>query len=154
MGFKAEGIIDSRAWIKKSHWPFITPFQPSFVGDYGLICTRNPLDCIPSFFFLCFSCTHVETYVPCLLREDVVDIWKFFFKAAIDAWVDWHNYWIKAWKAGTPVHFFRFEDILAHPLQHLRDVMGFVLGMRDPEINGTILERRIDEVIAMGSKST
>jgi hypothetical protein len=25
-GFKAEGIVDSRAWIKKSHYPFITPF--------------------------------------------------------------------------------------------------------------------------------
>jgi hypothetical protein len=32
--------------------------------------------------------------------------------------------------------------------------MGFVLGMTDQDINGTVIERRIEEVLAMGSKST
>lgn len=32
--------------------------------------------------------------------------------------------------------------------------MGFVLGMTDSEITGTVLERRIEEVLAMGAKAT
>lgn len=153
-GFKAEGIVDSRAWIKKSHYPFTTPFQQGFQGDYSLICTRNPLDCAPSYFFLIYSLTHVESYVPCLLRDDVIEYWKFFYKKVIDSWVQWHHYWIKQAEMGKPVFFFRFEDILDSPKQHLRNLMGFILGMTDEEMNGTVIERRIEEVIALGAKST
>lgn len=32
--------------------------------------------------------------------------------------------------------------------------MGFVLGMSDVDLNGTVMERRIEEVLAMGAKST
>jgi hypothetical protein len=32
--------------------------------------------------------------------------------------------------------------------------MGFVLGMSDDDLNGTVMERRIEEVLAMGAKST
>jgi len=32
--------------------------------------------------------------------------------------------------------------------------MGFVLGLEDSEITGTVLEKRIEEVLAMGAKST
>ena len=55
---------------------------------------------------------------------------------------------------GKPVFFFRFEDILACPRQNLRDVMGFILRMTDQEMNGTVVERRIEEVLAMGAKAT
>jgi hypothetical protein len=92
--------------------------------------------------------------VPCLLREDVRETWQTFFKRVIDSWVVWHELWIKQAKTGKPIYFFRFEDILANPRQHLRDLMGFVLGMTDSEITGTVLEKRIEEVLAMGAKST
>ena len=153
-GFKGEGITDDRVWIKKSHFPQVTPFQKGFQGDYGLVCTRNPLDCMPSYFFLMFACTHVETYVPCLLREDVIEIWQQWYKRAIDQWVLWHHYWIRQADSGKPIFFFRFEDILVSPRSKLRDLMGFVLGITGSEIDGTILEKRIDEVLAMGQKAT
>lgn len=154
MGFKAEGITDDRVWIKKSHYPFTTPFQPGFQGDYGLVCIRNPLNCVPSFFFLASSCTHTESYVPCLLREDVVDVWKEFFHKAIDAWVEWHNYWLAEARAGKPVYFFGFEDILVDPKRSLRELMGFVLGMTEKDMDGSVMEQRIEEVIAMGASSS
>ena len=92
--------------------------------------------------------------MPCLLREDVIEYWKFFYKACIDSWVRWHEYWIRQAVMGKPVFFFRFEDILACPRQNLRDVMGFILRMTDQEMNGTVVERRIEEVLAMGAKAT
>lgn len=84
----------------------------------------------------------------------MAEVWKFFFKRCIDSWVLWHEYWIRQARSGKPIYFFRFEDILSSPRQHLRDLMGFVLGMTDEEIVGTVIEKRIEEVLKMGAKST
>ena len=32
--------------------------------------------------------------------------------------------------------------------------MGFILGMTDENMKGSVIERRIEEVLAMGAKST
>ena len=49
-----------------------------------------------------------------------------------------------------PVYFFRFEDILDHPERELRNLFKFILGMDDLE--GTVIERRIQDVMRMGAK--
>ena len=39
-GFKAEGITDERCWIKKSHFPYVLPFQWNWSNDLAVVCTR------------------------------------------------------------------------------------------------------------------
>jgi len=48
------------------------------------------------------------------------------------------------------VYFFRFEDILENQEEELRKLFKFILGMDN--IDETVIERRIQDVMAMGSK--
>ena len=50
-GLKAESICDSRAWIKKSHFPIVIPFQNPKEYDYVIICMRYEVDVMVSFFY-------------------------------------------------------------------------------------------------------
>ena len=49
-----------------------------------------------------------------------------------------------------PVYFFRFEDILTNPEAELRNLFKFILGVES--IDGTVVEQRIKDVMAMGAK--
>ena len=48
------------------------------------------------------------------------------------------------------MYFFRFEDILANPEGELRELFKFILGM--DSLDGTVIEQRIKDVLAMGAK--
>ena len=52
----------------------------------------------------------------------------------------------------VPVLFVRFEDLVSRPEPELYKMMKFILGERD--LTGTNAERRIKEVMAMGSAAT
>ena len=52
----------------------------------------------------------------------------------------------------APVLFVRFEDLVSNPEPELYKMMKFLLG--ETELSGTNAERRIKEVVAMGSKAT
>ena len=52
----------------------------------------------------------------------------------------------------APILFIRYEDLLVDPEPEVRAMMSFLLGERDLE--GTIAERRLAEVLAMDSTST
>jgi hypothetical protein len=54
-GFKAEGQVGDETWIRKSHYPFRFTFQKGFDSEIAVVCTRNPLDISPSFFYLIFT---------------------------------------------------------------------------------------------------
>jgi hypothetical protein len=112
-GFKAEGIMDERVWIKKSHYPLKLHFQQGFKSDIAVICTRNPLDISPSYFYLIYTLSHVASFKEHLLDDTVWKYWSRFQKADTEAWNLWHNYWIrKAKDTEQPIYFFRFEDII------------------------------------------
>lgn len=49
------------------------------------------------------------------------------------------------------MYFFRFEDLIREPRGVLHDLMRFILGL--DSLEGTVIERRIDDVIAMGTKA-
>ena len=58
-------------------------------------------------------------------------------------------YWIKkAEETNCPIYFFRFEDVLLNPRQELQNLFKFILGMESLE--GTVIERRIEDVLNMG----
>ena len=51
-----------------------------------------------------------------------------------------------------PIYFFRFEDVLQDPRRELTNIFKFILGM--DSIEGTVIERRIEDVIKMGTKAS
>ena len=52
----------------------------------------------------------------------------------------------------VPMLFLRFEDLVMNPEPELYNLMRFLLGVKD--LTGTNAERRIQEVLAMGTKAT
>ena len=62
----------------------------------------------------------------------------------------WFEYWLNvAETTNKPVYFFRFEDILSQPEVELRNLFAFILGIED--VTGTVIEKRIKDVMAMGA---
>ena len=152
-GFKGEGIVDDRTWIKKSHYPWVFAFQKYFDAEMAVICTRNPLDITPSFFYLVFCFNHVGQFKEKLLEDPVWLFWKRFQRQCTIAWKIWHDYWIKvAEDSSKPVYFFRFEDVLENPREELTKLFKFILAM--DSLEGTVIERRIEDVLKMDKKST
>jgi hypothetical protein len=47
-GFKAENHFDSKAWILKTHFPYILPFAEVMSAGRAVLLVRNPLDIIVS----------------------------------------------------------------------------------------------------------
>ena len=52
----------------------------------------------------------------------------------------------------NPIHIVRYEDLVLTPKEAYSGLFKFMLGMEN--IDGTNVERRIDEVVAMGSKAS
>ena len=46
----------------------------------------------------------------------------------------------------------RYEDLVCEPKRTMMGLMSFLL--EEPDLQGTNAERRIEEVVAMGSKAT
>ena len=150
-GFKAEGLTDSRVWINKSHFPYVLPFQWDWDNDFAIVCTRYQLDADPSFIYLMFSQTHSQQFANDLTKDPIKPFWLDFQHRSTTAYRMWFQHWIDiAEKTNKPVYFFRFEDILFRPEQELRELFKFILGMDD--IEGTVIEQRIKDVMAMGAK--
>lgn len=65
----------------------------------------------------------------------------------------WMNYWINvAKKKETPVYFIRFEDLTSNPKETLSDVFSYFLDVES--IEGTIIEKRIEEIISPGQTNS
>lgn len=52
----------------------------------------------------------------------------------------------------TPIFLFRFEDLLSNTEEVLTDMFQFILGLEDG-LQGTIIEKRIKDVIHNGKKN-
>jgi hypothetical protein len=52
----------------------------------------------------------------------------------------------------NPIHIVRYEDLVLSPKEAYSGLFRFMLGVE--KIEGTNVERRIDEVVAMGSKAS
>lgn len=77
--------------------------------------------------------------------------WLDYQRRSSDAYGKWFRYWIDvAENTNKPVYFFRFEDILAKPEEELRELFKFILNMDD--IEGSVVEQRITDVMGMGAK--
>ena len=69
----------------------------------------------------------------------------------VSAWKDFHTYWINhaSDPRKVPVFFFRYEDITTDPVSTLIELFKYLLEV--PSLEGTWLEKRINQVTAADS---
>ena len=144
-GLPGEMVVDDKCWITKSHSPWVMEMSERFNCNKVLFITRNPLDAFMSWLELVQNGNHstkcdydIEKVYPNYWNEWVEDITEIYGK-----WFDVYLRDMK--KREVPILFVRFEDLLMDPEPELRNIMRFILGMKD--ITGTNAERRIKEVI-------
>ena len=88
--------------------------------------------------------TPVEQY-----DKDLPDFWKTWVELIGGATSDDHNMTIKnpdSISSRIPTYVVRFEDLLVDPTPIMKDLFRFLLDV--PNIEGTVLEKRIDEKCA------
>lgn len=115
------------------------------------MCTRFQLDADPSFFYLTYCLCHSGSFKAKLTEDPILPYWQNWQRLCTLAYKQWFEHWLHiAETTDKPVYFFRFEDILSQPEEELKNLFKFILGMED--IEGTVIERRIQDVMNMGSK--
>jgi len=62
-------------------------------------------------------------------------LWAEFIQQDITVWKDFHDFWINA---KIPVHIIRYEDIVASPEPTLKNLLQYILNVKD--LTGTKIE--------------
>ena len=62
-------------------------------------------------------------------------MWAEFIQQDITVWKDFHDFWINA---KIPVHIIRYEDIVASPEPTLKNLLQYILNVKD--LTGTKIE--------------
>lgn len=151
-GMKGEDTVNDTVWIVKSHSPWIMPEAPVFSANKCIVIVRNPLDTNLSWLHLVAMNNHAMKS-------------PFNYEELYPNYFDWWvkdccthvNSWMLTMMADAkfrrmPALFIRFEDLVLNPRPELYNMMRFLLGQKD--LSGTNAERRIEEVLAMGSAAT
>ena len=150
---KGEDIIDDTCFIIKSHSPWIMPFAPPFNVNKMIIIVRNPCESNLSWLHLSSMANH-STKMPFNVETEYPNFWQWWTKDCMSHMKEFfYNVYMKdAKKRECPMLFVRFEDLVMDPAPVLRQMMAFILNLKD--ITGTNAERRLNEVLAMGSSAT
>ena len=151
-GMRGEDIVDDTCWVIKSHSPWIMPEAPIFHANKCIVIVRNPLDTNLSWLHLVAMNNHA-TKSPFNYEElypNYFDWWVKDCCTHINAWMQQMMHDAKFRQ--VPILFIRFEDLVMNPEPELYNLMRFMLGTRD--LAGTNAERRIKEVLAMGTSAT
>lgn len=147
-----EEIVDDSVWIAKTHTPWIMPDSPSFLCNKIICIVRNPLDTNLSWLHLVAMNNHA-TKSP----FDYETTYPIYFDWWVKDCVTYINNWMltmmrEAKFRKVPIIFIRFEDLVKDSEPWLYQTMKFLLGKSD--LTNTNAERRIKEVLAMGTEAT
>ena len=81
-----------------------------------------------------------------------IEMWKDHVKTEVLLWKNYHNHLLAiAKKSETPILFTRFEDLIDQPEKTLENIFAYVL--REPSIEGMVIQERIKEAIGNKTKS-
>ena len=145
-GLKGEGHLGNDTWFVKTHFPLCSPNVGIAKVKKAVVCVRNPIDTMASYFEFKVTYSQNKTCNPVLYKEHAGE-WDWFLREHLDMWSKFYDYWIEiAQKQVIPVYFFRFEDLVADPTKVLKEIFEFT--MDQESIEGTYLEKRIKEAIA------
>ena len=137
-------------WVTKTHWPHQFFGAEKFGAQRCFSIVRNPIDSLVSYSYL--YCTTAHTKVPKVpLNELDSDWWRRFIKATSTA----QNESIRSMRSQVqpviPIYFVRYEDLVLNPEPVLRELFAFLLAVET--IEGTVIEKRIQDYVAQGSTS-
>ena len=138
---KGENVVDDTVWVVKSHHPWPMPMAPIYNANKLLLVVRNPLDTVFSWLNL-FSMNSHSLKSP-VRYEQVYPV--YFDRFMRDTCLHIKN-WMESMMRDArlrrlPMLFIRYEDLVANPEPELRNLMSFLIGVRD--LTGTNAERRI-----------
>jgi len=152
-GLKGEEVVDDRAFICKAHHPMLMPGNLPFQTTKVICQIRNPLDVMVS--FACLTNTLSHTVKPDYeFYKDYPEWWTWWVKLTTGLHKQFFDTIVEHGSGenkSVATYFVRFEDMLLKPEQELEDMFKFILDLEDLE--GTNVQRRIKEVIAMGAKA-
>ena len=152
MGLKGEGICDDRTWIVKAHHPFYMPKALLFTSHKVLCCVRHPLDVFPSYASLTNTLNH-SAKPDWEWEQDYPEWWDWFVRKQAVEMKKYFDLLIRHCTAEgkNPIYIVRYEDLVTQKKEELMGVFSFLLDVETLE--GTNAERRIDQVVAMGTSA-
>ena len=137
-------------WITKTHYPQDIPGSAPFSAQKMIVIARNPIDVIPSFANLVNTHSH-SLEINELYHIDFPDFWESWVTGITEVCRKNHDEVLNSIAKSIPTYFMRFEDLKLRPEPVLTELFCFLLDV--PSIEGTIVERRIKEVVASGYKT-
>ena len=142
----AETTVDSNlVWINKTHYP-IQPFHfGSFHSQKMFKIVRNPMDVLLSYANVVATFTH-STIPLEKFDKDLPEFWTQWVKLMGSAMAEDFNLMIGSETSVStkiPSYFVRYEDLKLNPVPVVKDLFRFLLDA--PSIEGTVLEKRINE---------
>ena len=152
-GMKGEFCTDDSVWVVKSHHPFHFKHGAELVANKTFWIVRNPLDQIVSFASLCNTASH-SNKPEYEFERDYPEYWDWFVRSQIGKMQRFFATLIRhcTQEGRNPLYIVRYEDLVLEPKKTLMGLMSYLFEKRD--INGTIIERRIDEVLSKGKSAT
>lgn len=152
MGLMGENIVDDRAWVIKAHHPFLIPESIDYICNKVIVCVRNPLDVLPSWASLTNTLNH-SVKPEYKYDKDFPEWWNNWINHQSQGMNKWFDFQIgDAHDNKVPVFVVRYEDLVKSPREELLNMMKFLLNI--DEIEGTVAEKRVDEVLAKGASAT
>lgn len=145
MGLAGEEITDDRVWVIKAHHPGLMPGAIQFDSHKVICCIRNPIDVFTS--FATFVNTMSHSAVPEFdYHKDFPEWWDWWVKYNADLHAKYFTTMIRhcTEEGKNPIHFVRFEDLIANKAEELEGVMKFLLGVESLE--GTNAQTRIKQI--------
>ena len=133
MGLAGEGLVDTRVWVVKTHYPERYG-KTKFYAERAILLVRNPMDCITSLYNMVSTGSHNRS----IHDGDYTKfpkVWADFIQQDITVWKDFHDFWLNA---KIPVHIIRYEDIVQKPEPTLKSLLEFILNV--DTISGTKVE--------------
>ena len=133
----------NRVWITKTHYPADVPGSAPFKAHKMVVIARNPIDVIPSLAHLQNTRIH-SLEVNEQFHVDFPEYWDTYLRNMTRSLRDHHTAALNSIAEDIPTFFMRYEDLKLDPVPALTDLMCFLLDV--PSIEGTFVERRINEV--------
>ena len=143
------GCDDNLVWITKTHYPMQSPHGAhEFNGQRQIVIMRNPIDSLSSFAHLMFtgtqSLTPKEEYY-----KDFPETWDTFLRAVTPVISESFKMLRESISKQIPTYYCRYEDLRNDPKTVLTEIFRFILDV--PRFEGTVVEKRIQDIAAEGS---
>ena len=151
-GLSGTHTVDDTVWIAKSHSPWIMKMIPIFTANKCIVIVRNPLDSMVSMLHMASLFNHSQK-VPFDFETTYPSYWDWWVRYSCGQITNWYKQMMHdSKKRQVPMIFVRYEDLVNDPEPQLYTMMRFLLGQYD--LTNTNAERRIQEVLGLGSKAT